>query len=334
VAEFRLLHASDLHFASRASQIPWWEPKAFKALPRTEWVSAVSSARSFDRDIAQKLRIQFLQRLSDVDAIVITGDIATTGSRVDLDVAKDYFLGGRQFWESKLAEVNTASLVQSSRMVFMPGNHDRFAPPLLGPTSHEFESDTHFGNDWTAGQSTADIEFGFVRSTEVKVQECSLVICSIDLALESSDQANERFGTWGQGIVTERRLRALRLSTIKHRQTRKEVIWAIHFAPAFEGRKSATSLIGEAGLIDLAKEMNVRLILCGHEHMSRWYKVPNTETWALCAGTALSYREPENSYLELSLEIAEESVTRCSVIRHRWNRTAGSWNEEAAAQLF
>src|SRR6266480_4658674 len=56
-----------------------------------------------------------------VDAIIVTGDLATTGSEVDLSTAKAFF-----FANTPIPPVARVKLNLRIPVIFLPGNHDRF----------------------------------------------------------------------------------------------------------------------------------------------------------------------------------------------------------------
>jgi 3',5'-cyclic AMP phosphodiesterase CpdA len=146
---FRLVQISDLHFGfpyGRLSAVDIASSSAIKKA--TSAMRAVLRKRfdfepkkpvspsTFNPDVALAL----LFELSDVleskqlDALVVTGDIATTGIEDDLQLSADYFKGVLpNSWRHRLQAIPNLLQLGGAFFVGLPGNHDRYEGSRLLP---------------------------------------------------------------------------------------------------------------------------------------------------------------------------------------------------------
>lgn len=127
---FSILHASDFHIAAQSDRGPpalerWDAGEAPLAILRemraSEWLSITPSsysafaARSFARFMRRN-------RQFEVDAFVISGDIATSAKKADLDVAHAFLFGAADSTHKPRMKLESAEFPT----IIIPGNHDRF----------------------------------------------------------------------------------------------------------------------------------------------------------------------------------------------------------------
>ena len=133
-ALFRLLHGSDLHFNARTGLAKWTSPLSSHD---------VGAAEAFARS-AWRLRGQGDADRAVVDAILLSGDVATSGDSADLALGHAYVAApaaDRWLSSSRAPTLQGAGLP----IALLPGNHDRFGTLLL-PGNHAF--DEVFGRFW------------------------------------------------------------------------------------------------------------------------------------------------------------------------------------------
>ena len=294
---FRLIHISDLHFATR----PYILNSSFiyrSDLPGDPRVKASYELlqSSHDEDVVRRLR-RFLSarvRSSAVedhfDLVVVSGDLAATGLRSHLQVARGFIEGTASLPIE--AQHHVAHCGVPSRKIFlMPGNHDRFKPahPItkriaeaLEPGGVEF--DVVFGDFWPSSADTV---------AKCKIGDCErkvvarclpgkpgLCVVAADFCLRHEDDAE---GIWnlrpfayaGQGRVYKEVLDAIvdTTKTFQSQQPPTAVIWMIHFPPLLPTELATLEqwkrLIGAKHVIKAAKDAQVGLILAGHIHKDR-----------------------------------------------------------------
>jgi len=165
VAYFRFAHISDLHFAreadrprplvqhvvdrkssATASINTWIDAKSYGLKRRL--ISPPSHSSDLARSLAYALRNYHATK--PFDFILATGDLATTGQREDLTVAKDFLFSEA---ENSLDSWRRGKLISSLAnldvdIYLLPGNHDRYQgkKKLYFPANKEF--DTIFSDQW------------------------------------------------------------------------------------------------------------------------------------------------------------------------------------------
>jgi len=89
------------------------------------------------------------------------------------------------------------------------------------------------------------------------------------------------------------------------------IIWAVHFAPAFDGLPEYLELIDHGHLIAAAEELGIHHILCGHTHEQRLYPVGNGGSIKVyCAGSAAVKEEPRKTLHLFEIEVDRGSFSR------------------------
>ena len=286
MATFRFLHVSDLHISVTPRKVGVGDILlgALRSLPQ---ISRVSSQ---DPDLLEAVAALAYHRRNAIDAIIITGDLATTGGRDDLEEAFDFVdgsVGGSAPW---LSAKNKPTLQGAGRpIVLIPGNHDRFQGMWCKPGGDEF--DRVFKKYWSVGQSAQILCFIPARSPE-------LAIIGVDFTLRHKTHARGHGGMWGQGRVYPKGpLKKLNDLTDAIRSANPDVgiVWLAHFPPDFPEGEQALKLLNEAEFIQAATSRGVSVLLTGHTHNPKRFVTPplkynNLEV--LCAGTATQLTAP------------------------------------------
>jgi hypothetical protein len=191
MAIFRLLHSSDLHVAFRQERIgvvDYWQsglrsPRSLRRVRRTS---------SYSPDLLDGL-IEFVYRQGDrFDAVLLSGDLATTGKEEDLEQARSCIDGnaGAHWYSShssgrpRLEVASHRALKGAGRpILLLPGN-------LFKPGGTLF--DEYFGHYWKVGQGVQ----GWVSPAK---EGARLGLVSADLSLWKGDNTVGPIDSLGQG---------------------------------------------------------------------------------------------------------------------------------------
>jgi predicted phosphodiesterase len=231
----------------------------------------------------------------NLSAIIITGDLATTGFHDDLVKARAFLEGSPGVspeFDQTIAHVGVPKLV-------LPGNHDRYQFTARGflyaPGSERFES--VLSNHWTD-------KIKVYQPFRDPAEKLSVVIVAADFCLRTTSDAAwplRSLNRLAQGRVHTDLLIDLKTKTAAAKAAEQGntvvVIWAIHFPPYFPYRGAGAitrlssrlnkNLIDEHTLISAARELNVVAILAGHTHQADDYNLFGYRSIrVLCAGSA------------------------------------------------
>jgi Calcineurin-like phosphoesterase len=353
--QYRILHLSDPHFASRASRAGWGDLGAF-AFDFFVTRRIVASAMASHAPVLAKFAALFAHSQTDVlDAIILTGDIATTGARSDLETARRYFDPAREMdvAVSKLASpVGGAPLprrlaksipltlgdVELDRHL-LPGNHDRYDTqhPFCIPGCTDF--DAVFSGYWRPSARVQTLR------VDEKPGSFPLVVIAADLCLPKGDSGDGLFAHLGQGRVEEAVLDSLRLETTRHRETRPTagIVWALHFPPSYPNLRRPLQLLNGAALLDLASEMNVEHIFAGHTHRAMQYVPDGYSCTVHCAGTFAQHGAQKHSVYVHGINVDIEQRVTVTSCEYRFDdvhlafrpdfSTVRAWNTAAQRAL-
>lgn len=236
-----------------------------------------------------------------LDAVVLTGDLATTGTTADIEQVSK-FLGARSNprlpHKSDEEEYRGATLsAVKVPILCLPGNHDRFIPTreiydkkypiFFRPGGTNFDRQLI---DYRQ-KPIQEIEISSDVSTN---RELKVVILAADFSLESFEDHEGIYGWLAQGRAYSDKRRQLVERTEELRGTKHEhellcVIWAMHFPPYYPRYPSYGRLIGEEKIIREANRTGVSAILAGHTHEQLTYRHPGWGFWVLCSGTTTQH---------------------------------------------
>lgn len=307
---FTLLQISDLHLGQdpyRVSPLDWPTSGNLPMARRGMY-------SSHDRDLLEAIARNVYQRSASLDAVLLSGDLATSGFHSDLNAASQFvYSPAVSTW---LNAQNEPTLEFFRKPIFLyPGNHDRYPDTGIGAGGTLF--DTLFVSHWRP--NTRDVnDWSLNKNGE------TLTLIAADFCLKSSNDATSIGGIFGQGrayqsIVTELELRTYR------RAAGGAVAWTAHFPPYFPGLSSTLELVDESELIDAAQRCGPMFLFTGHTHEF----VPNYDangTGAIrvfCAGTACQYAAPGGNFIhQLSIEVDNRKVIGVSTLNLKWNQAA------------
>lgn len=286
-----------------------YEPRALKHL--AEFI--VHNARGVKPNVTQYTEEaiaghSFVLLKEKLDAVVLTGDLATTG--LDRDLKRVQLFLNEQY-DSNVPHkpldrgriVATLSALDKTKtpVAFLPGNHDRYwfhwKVPTYMPGHPAFDS------------LLSDYRSEPVQRTVVTDEhnELQVVILAADFTLRRFKDHEGAFGWIAQGKVYEDEendvLGELVRKTNSELEARQPevalcILWAVHFPPQFDRQSDQHKLINEGRLLEEADRLHVNGILCGHTHYQRKYrdKDPNTCP-VFCCGTTTQH-EPKTSIQE------------------------------------
>jgi 3',5'-cyclic AMP phosphodiesterase CpdA len=308
VSLFRILHASDLHFASIPHQIgiPDLLAAWSRSVPGT-WAATSSQGTIYVDAFAAFAHAN----RAGFDVLVLSGDLATTGRLKDLSTAqaflnRDVGPGTSGYHEAR----GQPTLRAGGRpIVLVPGNHDRYTRFHL-PGGRNF--DATFRAYWGAGQGV-QLRWTGQRSG------ATLVLLGVDFSLRRHDMGSGALGFLGRGRVYRKRLDQLHSLT---RQARSQspgcaVLWVMHFEP--EARNPLLALLDERRLIAVLQDQPADAILCGHTHASTLNKTFAGVPTFVCGTTTQHASIHGNTLHVLDVEVSSSATSprfSCRVFRY------------------
>lgn len=336
--EFRLVHLSDMHFATNPNLLPSpiQEKKVVQALQeawarfnygasedefRTNGTHCATHAGRAARHWARFTRTTLAQ--VGPHAYVVSGDVSATGSNEDLADSKDYLLGvPRLNWSSDLGKPLVG--IEPEKLVVLPGNHDRYQGRLLWPGGKAFDS--AYASHWKPSSAC-----GRVQSQVFSLEGESLIVASADFTLARvKDGSPPVIGYIGTGRVYRETIDALVAQTeaLKVDANTSAVVWVVHYPPRFSGITPTLSLHDDHLLADAAESSGVGVILCGHTHEARRYKIGNVIV--NCAGTAFETRVDERwEFSVCRFEVDQGERGRIGFVDFQFSKNAQDFIEQS-----
>lgn len=321
MVSFRFLHISDLHFNSISRRsVPFLSEinereallkRVINTAPR-HLKSKIKNllVHSHNGDVADSLArfVYYYKSVFDaeLDFILATGDLATTGEVPDLELAFKYINGPISYlWRQA---DNKSSLATVKDVALLPGNHDRFRNIGYFPGSREF--DNIFSSYWSATNGVHIFKFPKGGVT--------LGIILIDFSLPSVSLNAIGRGVWGKGAARESTLAVLEAKTKLLKEEGCPVIWAMHFEP--------NNFIGHLGLanadkvIKLADELDVHHIFCGHLHRRIQSRMKKTSVNIYCVGSATELnKKNDNSVNTVRIDAGGGNIQDVNVQEHLYH---------------
>lgn len=316
---FWLLHISDLHITE----------SSFDALHGKAAIRRYRRPRDLVERRSRPAALRLLKAVaqaaylaSPLDAILITGDLANWGESSALTAARNFVVARSvDGWHDAQGRPTLGRATVPVHL--LPGNHDRYhGPGGVGiPGGALF--DAVFQDHWNVGQG---ISF-FVLGQSLGVVKADLTLSSMlhGTSLEG--------GLFGQGKAYVERVAFLKVQTelLRYKHPGIAVLWAVHFAPNFDGLDADLQLIDGGRLIEAAQEMNVDYLLCGHTHRHRSYPAGTGRPVTIhCVGSAAQEGEDSENTLNLfEVEVEGGSITRFvpTVLEYK-GPAEGFWRRE------
>lgn len=273
-------------------------------------------------DFARQHHLVYLKE--KLDAVVFTGDLATTGLKDDLKrvasfLRADYLDDSPHRPQDTALDVPTLAAVDIP-VVCLPGNHDRYRLPLNLPTY--LPGGKGFDAEVLDYQSQPVRRFDVPASGDLQV-----VIFAVDFTLKRLRDC--RYGGWiaqgrvyhGEGSALEKLIedtQTVKADIAKSKPgTHLCVLWALHFPPAFPKMPRLNKLIDENQLLEKADEIGINGILAGHTHFQKKYRDDEPKKCRVfCCGTTTQHEpvtnlknppEPPGNYFQILTVSADSS---------------------------
>lgn len=333
MAIFRFIHASDLHFSAEPDIInPFDSDGAIGALNEL-FTGQLGNGKSlllssFSPDKAGAFSWAVSDASLDVDAIIITGDLATTGFTKDLNAALSFFSGpAPMHWSPEKNSFVSLRSKDFPPLIIMPGNHDRYTEPFFFPRSIEFED--VFGQYWNFSEPGPKkfADHRFVRTTYLRKDEAILAICTVDFSLGSENEADGSFMAYmGQGRVCKGSSDGVQFALdelIEQTQWMQEafkgisIVWCVHYPPHFPDVNQKLKLINDDLLVEVAVTHGIKLLLSGHTHEYKSYDTDGVKI-VCCGTTTAAGNMHQNQYLELTIDTRK--LADPHVVRKCWDK--------------
>lgn len=336
----RILHASDLHISihknmvspidqltqlgnvklnpTTLAQLAKWATRALKAFLKK------MTASSYEPDVLKHLTLfiynnarqkkvdgedQIEQGDDKVDAVLLSGDVATTGSQLDIDKVKSFLnssIDPIHPYENLNGEATLTAV--SIPVWIVPGNHDRFEPTrrlflfqsvllprFFVPGARRFDQIIDF-------QHAPARELGALPDWPSGATPLRVVVLGADFSLKQLGDHDGFYGWLAQGRVYDDVLQQLidktEAAKDKHKAYNQGVLcilWVVHFPPGYPHLSKPHRLLFESKLTNAANKYGVKAILAGHTHEQVSYRKPGTTFDVLCCGTTTQYVPPKTS---------------------------------------
>lgn len=299
MATLSLLHISDLHF---------FDPKQpFNALFPDIFQGHRHDARLALCDFARSRGDQF-------HAILVTGDLAETGTKEHLRFAHDVLFPTHSPQQAipSIGPPYSDFRAVAKDIHILPGNHDRFHEPLRFPGNDDFHS--VFGSHWPLGLGKAKAAVFPIPNSNNRVAVISADFCLHDVA-----DANPWIFYFGQGTAAHHTttLYTNALDNLKNHTEKVQqdaiadgvacaVLWAIHFPPVAL-IPPGLLLNRYQRILQLANQLSVKLILSGHLHASLPFYATNGGPTIWTAGTATAKWGALNTLHILDIDVDDRS---------------------------
>ncbi len=357
-SSIKLLHASDLHFsdtANRLNFIDHWHQDVFeiyKSLFPTKVSCSLFRPTSFCSTVANGFRdfLGLIGNPQDIRCFVITGDVATTADERDLRAALSYLTEHPGRFESSVRPPLVRSIdIFRDRTFLLPGNHDRYC--AIKKTKLEvqycknnfnavFKNYNYWGSD------------EYIFSYPIKDQAGNEVLAIIGLDCSPSDASKikGKINRWAQGIFSNTEMAdKLREETRKYHERHIPVIWATHYLPLGNDKvkhylpsgKYKKAVIGnhlklhnDKELLDLALELDIRLILSGHVHKCTLHKYTNTTNMrspsrsvTVISSGCTTCLSTDNSFNTIDLKLSGAAIEGIGLAHYRYKCEEGRFEK-------
>ena len=332
---FCFAHISDLHFSQDANRLKPLIQTLSGGEERREasletWINAhqyglkrnLIEPPSHSSELAFELSnvlYNYHSYVDPFDFILVTGDIATTGSVNDLTIGNEFLFGDANHKNNQAVWRVGEYISPLSRLdvdiFLLPGNHDRYKSKryLYFPANQNFDS--IFSHAWSPKYNIC----GWYKDRKDSNEKLAIFLAdfSFKSVSDGSYSYSEKYkgGIWGQGRVYQAMITYLQYVTRKAHEGGYAVIWATHFAPEFPDIDDKLKLLGDAYIIRAAKEAGVENIFCGHTHNQKSYLASSVGgVNVYCAASATEFVFPpspnENGFQVMKLVVNGRKIER------------------------
>ena len=324
-----LVQISDLHFCATPRRANLWKyvkrriAAELMRAPRItpEVAPGIWLPDSHDPEIAEFVARKIYSLRNQIDLLLISGDIATTGLPEDLRIGVRY-VGSQAIAQYFNADGGATLRSAVYPLMLMPGNHDRYRD-----------------NYGQAGSRTFDLEFGAYWGPDREIRTAiltrrtgkSLAVIAADFALRQDADATTptRFMRYGQGFgypdVVEKLTR--KTTQLKERFQSIGIVWMIHFPPTSDGGAFGyRQLLNYEAVLEAARACNIKVILAGHIHEKKVVRLDDIDV--VCAGSACIFAQGNGNWMHNLTIDAQDGIARLSTkVDYRWEDAAGEFVE-------
>ena len=304
----RILHASDLHIAVKANLTSVFD--YISAGMYFNLLRPKALASTYDPAILLRLADLIYydctgtyidQASSPLDAVLLTGDLATTGKQRDLETAVKFIDGPLHPYLPTQTPDYVPTIAASRTPVWLlPGNHDRLRrAKITGYSPGGKIFDTLFASHWPSLVS----EYKPILNRS----GLSVAVVGADFNLQHKRYREGRWwNKYAQGRVDQNVLDDLeqttRLTQANHARNSTDelaVIWAIHFPPKSPAIAASMKLIDDEKLVEAGNRCGIAALLTGHTHEPVRYQAAGMRFEVFCAGTATQHFAPRGHYIHI-----------------------------------
>ena len=339
-ATFRFIHFSDPHLAieprrfnalALARRKPFLQLDTFKRLGSSR-LNQLRNPSTFMPEILHAAA-RFLLEYSDiVDAVMFTGDLATTGMMADLEVASRYTMPASP-GKFRSSQGHVTLCQDGVDFYAIPGNHDRYQDNLGSSSSIHYDiqfskfSESYHNKVSHSVRSKDGINLAIICGDFCLQSDDDSVDTFVDKAIDQVQRPLKkpligRFSRYGQGKVYTSILSEMTERTLSLRSKYADcaVVWAIHFAPFDCG--NSLRLIDWEDYVEAAQRLKISLTLCGHTHDQRVMKY--TDHLVYCAGSCGCTDSVDDSRMHI-VEISISDDIRIRRENYKWNSRDGEF---------
>lgn len=289
----RIAHISDLHIASEPNRVNRIFDGSSEYIYKDSKKSLLKPTSYKPRSLARIL--EYINK-EKFNYILLTGDIATTGQRQDLNISYDMLTGKQQIKDS----IFGITFKEHNKLLLLPGNHDRYKK-LFRPAGKNFNQiyKSYWKNDEV--------------NTKIIIDAHGNKIALIQIDFSLADNSKNPKQWLGNGKVYKTTLKKIRdvVIEIKKEYENIEILCATHFAPSCSD--SSLALINEEKFIKLLNKYDIKHIFCGHTHEEKIYKENDINIY--CAGSASSCAD-NNSFLIHTIEFKKDNFSISTKIKY------------------
>lgn len=296
-ARFRLAHLSDLHFNANPRRV-------------TSGLHAFLSWHDSAAVREAKAQLQALPA-GDIDVLVVSGDLATSGDAADLALAEQFVR-------------DLEALDSVTKVIVIPGNHDRYQSSgvaFYAPGNRAFEN--HF-RDHRA--------FSATLLADVRRADCRLVAIGLDLCLNPADnsirfQAHDQPGCGAAYDGVLKRATAFTSAVRTDGEPAPYVVWVCHFPPR---SRHTLRLIDERVFLDEARLAGPNLVLFGHTHANSFANMGvHTVMGLVGASTTEFSKDPvkreKRAFSVLDVDVQPTGTGLVQVAHYHWDNVRATY---------
>lgn len=323
-----LVQISDLHFCATPRRANLWKyvklrlEETHKDARRltSEVAPVIFLPESHCPELAEFLARKIFSIRDQIDLLLISGDIATTGLTEDLNIGLGY-VANPQVNLHFGADGNASLRSDAFRILLMPGNHDRFRNTSGESGCRTF--DLTFDEYW--GESDPEISAAILTGSDE--DPLSVIVADFSLRSDQDSTVPNRWMRYGQGFaypdIVEKMV--TKTAQVRKKWERSGVIWVTHFPPSEDGGFFGyRQLRYFERVVDAAISNDIKLILAGHIHERKTIELSDLKI--ICAGSGCLFAEKRGNWLhKLEIEVKNGIATLANKTDYHWVEAQGDF---------